>query len=520
MNQLMEQISGIWKGTSFVQRLTFFALFLGFIIGFLGVVYWIRKPDFELLYGNLDQMESSDIIGNLKENGIPYEIRDKGTAILVPSNIVYETRMNLAKKGLPKGDVGFELFEQMKFGLSDMAQKVNYRRALQGELTKTISNLEGVEWVRVQIVMPEPSLFINEEEPSTASVVIKARNNQRLSVSQISGITHLVSSSVEGLRPENVTITDSLGNLLSRTGDSTVSGLMMNQLDFKKNIEDYHVSKALSIVEKITGAGNSIVKVSADLDFKHLDEKQIAYDQDNKVPISQTITTQSAEMPQMMNVDKADQQLKSSKEAEETETTQYALSKTERSVSDHVVKIKRLTVAILVDGTYEDSETEEGKKKTKFIKRSDEELAQISAIVKQSIGIDETPPRNDKFEIQCVQFKGQKTDFIDESAFEQDKKREFILEVVKNSSLVIAVLAFLLFALKFLKKLLSHQTAYASYSPQELPQGGKDFSIEEASKKKANEQRLKLRDGIIKNAKEDPKTTGNLVRKWLREDDL
>ena len=105
MNQLLEQINAIWKGTSFIQRLTFFALFLGFIIGFLGVVYWIRKPDFELLYGNLDQMESSDIIGNLKENKIPYEIRDKGTTILVPSNIVYETRMNLAKNGLPKGEV-------------------------------------------------------------------------------------------------------------------------------------------------------------------------------------------------------------------------------------------------------------------------------------------------------------------------------------------------------------------------------------------------------------------------------
>ncbi len=519
MNQLLEQISNIWRGTSFIQRLTFFVLFLGFIIGFLGVVYWVQKPEFELLYANLDKMEAGQIVEDLKEKKIPYEIRDRGASIFVPSNMVYELRMSLAKNGMPKGDVGFELFEQMKFGLSDMAQKVNYRRALQGELTKTISNLEWVEWARVQIVIPEPSLFVDEEKPSTASVVIKANNNQRLRPSQISGITHLVSSSVEGLNPENVTITDSLGNLLSRTEDSTVSGMITNQLDLKKKIEDYHMSKALSVVEKMTGEGMAIVKVSAELDFKHVDEKQIEYDKDRKVPISQTITTQSAEMPQMLNVDKDDQQLKSSKETEETETTQYALSKTERAVSDHVVKIKKLSVAVLVDGTYEEVKTEEGEVKRNFIKRSDEELAQISAIVKQSIGIDEKPPRNDTFEIQCVQFKGEVPLFVDEAIIEKENNRAFILEVVKNSSLVVAVLAFLLFSLKTLKKLLSHKSPYATYSPNELPSGDHEFNLEEAGKKKLNEKRIQLRDGIIRSAKEDPRTTSNLVRKWMREDE-
>ncbi|MDR4505507.1 MAG: flagellar M-ring protein FliF [Candidatus Scalindua sp.] len=519
MNQLLEQVSSIWKGTSFVQRLTFFALFMGFISGFLGVVYWVRKPEFQLLYANLDQMEAGEIIEDLKEKNIPYEIRNRGGSIFVPSNMVYELRMNLAKNGMPKGDVGFELFEQMKFGLSDMAQKVNYRRALQGELTKTISNLEWVEWARVQIVIPEPSLFIEEEKPSTASVIIKAKKNQRLRSEQISGITHLVSSSVEGLNPEKVIITDSLGNLLSKIEDSTVSGMITNQLDLKKKIEDYHMSKALSVVEKMTGEGKSIVKISADLDFKHVDEKQIEYDQDRKVPISQTITTQLSEIPQMMNVDKGDQQLKNSKETEEKETTQYALSKTERAVSDHVVKIKRLTVAVLVDGTYEEVKTEDGVVKRNFIKRSDEELGQISAIVKQSIGIDEKPPRNDSFEIQCVQFKGDAPLFIDETLIEKENKRVFIVEIVKNSSLVIAVLAFLLFALKSLKKLLSNKSPYATYSPHELPGGEQEFSLEEAGRKKLKEKRIQLRDGIIRSAKEDPRTTSNLVRKWMKEDE-
>ncbi|MCP5002664.1 MAG: flagellar M-ring protein FliF [Planctomycetes bacterium] len=517
MNQLMEQIGGIWQGTSFIQRLTFFALFMGFIIGFLCVVYWVRKPDLELLYTNLDQMEAAEIIEELRDKDIPYEIGGRGASIYVPSNLVYELRMDLAKNGLPNGDVGFELFEQMKFGLSDLAQKVNYRRALQGELTKTISDLDGVEWVRVQIVVPEPSLFVDEKKPSTASVIIKASNNRSLSQSQISGIKHLVSSSVEGLKPENITITDSLGNLLSRTEDSTVTGMVTNQLDLKKKIEDYHMSKALSIIEKMTGEGKAIVKVSADLDFIHVDEKQILYDQEGKVPVNQVITTQSSEMPQMMSVDKDNRQLKSAKETEETETTQYALSKTERAVSDHVAKVKRLTVAVLVDGTYEETKTEEGEIKRNFIKRSDDELAQITAIVKQSIGIDEKPPRNDTFEIQCIQFKEHEPVFIDNAAIEKENKRAFILEIVKSSSLVIAVLAFLFFALKTLKKVLSQKPSYATYSPNELPSGEQEYSIDEAGRNKLNEKRIELRDGIIRSAKEDPRTTGNLVRKWMKE---
>ncbi|ODS30330.1 MAG: flagellar MS ring protein [Candidatus Scalindua rubra] len=513
----MEQMGNVWKGTSFGQRLIVIIVVMGFGFGFFTLTYWVREPEYGLLYGDLGQKEAAEIVGYLRDSNINYKIKDNGSTILAPSNMIYELRMNLAKNSMPRGDVGFELFDKIKFGMSDLAQRVNYRRALQGELSKTIAQLDGVEWARVQIVIPEPSLFVEDEKPSTASVILKMRKRNGLNDAQIAGISHLVSTSVEGLSTENITITDSMGNLLSNTGSSKLTGIVSNQLDLRRKIENYYASKATSLVEKITGPGKTIVKVSADLDFKHVDEKQIEYDQDNKVPINQTITSQSTEMPQAAGGGEGVGQL--SKESEETETTNYALSKVERAISEHVASIKRLTVAILVDGNYEEEEMEDGKINRKFIARPDEELNQIASIVKQSIGLDESPPRNDRFEIQCVQFQGQVPVFIDEEGVEKENKKEFILAIAKNSSLVIAVIAFLLFAMKALKRLLvSQQTGgYATYSQRELQDGYQTNKVDEALQTKADEKRIAIRDDIIETTKNDPRTTGNLVRKWLRE---
>jgi flagellar biosynthesis/type III secretory pathway M-ring protein FliF/YscJ len=180
---------------------------------------------------------------------------------------------------------------------------------------------------------------------------------------------------------------------------------------------------------------------------------------------------------------------------------------------------------VLVDGYYEEEETEEGKINRKFSKRPDEELNQIAAIVKQSIGLDESPPRNDKFEIQCVQFRGQVPVFVDEAGIAKEKKKEFILTIVKNSSLVVAVLAFLLFALKALKRLSVPRppVEYAAYAPppelQDSPGGPslrRKSSAETERDKSISEKRLLLKENILDNAKEDPRATSNLLKQWLR----
>ncbi|MCR4289877.1 MAG: flagellar M-ring protein FliF [Candidatus Scalindua sp.] len=521
MSQITDEFSNIWNGTSFGQRLIFIVVILGFIAGLLAVTYWVRTPDYGLLYSDLGQKEAAEVVSYLQDNNIGYKVKDNGSTILVPSNKIYEARMALAKDSLPRGEVGFELFDKVKFGMSDLAQKVNYRRAIQGELSKTISQLDGVEWAKVQIVIPEPSLFVGDKKPSTASVVLKMRKRNAINDSVLAGITHLVSTSVEGLSPENISITDSKGNLLSKTGDTKLSGVVSNQFDLSRKREDYFESQALSIIEKITGPGKAIVKVSVDLDFKSVDEKQIEYDQDKKVPVSQVITTQSTEMPGVANGDGAG---KTSKESEETETTQYALSKVERVVSEHEARIKRLTVAVLVDGNYVEEETEAGTVISKYVPRTEEELNQIAAIVKQAIGLNESAPRNDKFEIQSVKFQHSIPVFVDEQGVEKDDKKAFILSIARSSSLVIAVLAFLLFASRALKRMSSprqHVAAggYATYAAPAAIDNNTADGIELTRQSKVDEDRVTIREGIISNAQDDPRTTSNLVRKWLRESD-
>ncbi len=170
MSQVTDEFGNIWKGTSFGQRLIFIVVILAFIAGLLAVTHWVRQPDFGLLYSDLSQKEAAEVVSYLKDNDIRFKVKDNGSTVLVPSNKIYEARMALAKDSLPRGEVGFELFDKVKFGMSDLAQKVNYRRAIQGELSKTLSQLDGVEWAKVQIVIPEPSLFVGNEKPSTAFV--------------------------------------------------------------------------------------------------------------------------------------------------------------------------------------------------------------------------------------------------------------------------------------------------------------------------------------------------------------
>lgn len=512
MDQIVEQFGNIWKGTSFGQRLIFVVVILGFVVGLFTVTFWARTPNYGLLYGDMSRKDASEVIAYLRDNNITYKITDNGSTVLVPSNKIYEVRMALANADLPRGDVGFELFDKNQFGMSDLAQRVNYRRALQGELSKTITQLDGIRQAKVQIVIPESSLF--DKKPSTASVVLWTYKRNALDASKITGITHLVGTSVEGLNPENITITDNMGNLLSRTGDSKLSRIITNQFDLNRKVEDHYTSKAMSIIEKMTGPGRAKVKVSVSLDFNHVDERHIEYDQDKRVPRNQVVTTQSMEVPHEVNNGDGG---RFSKEKKETETTVYELSRVERNVSENEARIKRLTVAILVDGMYEKVKGEDGEMHTKYVPRTDEELNKIAAVVKQAIGFDESPPRNDKLEIQSIEFQRDLLNFIDEEGIEKADKREFILSIARNASLGIAVLAFLWFAAMALKRILVTTGGYARYPALPELEDGQSDKTEEARLNKPYVKGVETRDSIIESIKSNPKTTSSLVRKWLKE---
>lgn len=533
LKNIMNQFGNIWNEISFSHKFIMIMMTLGFVGGIIGVTHWARKPDFGMLYGELNPKESGEILDFIKEENIPYQISGSGSTILIPSDKIHEIRLRLAGKGLPHEESGYELLDKVGFGTSDFVQRVNYRRAIQGELAKTVRHLDYVEWAQVHIAMPEASLFVEDEKPPTASVILKlkAKSGGALKPEQVASITHLVSSSVEGLKPENVTISDTRGNLLSKKeSPSSNAGVSNDQLEVKKKIEDYYVAKAQDLLERIVGAGKSVVRVSADLDFKHVDEKLVEYDPERRVPKVQTVTTRvsggapfsGGGVPGMqanLNLSQSGIiQSVGSSEEEETAQTQYELSKTERIIANHGANLKKLSVAVLVDGMYEEQKSEDGKIQKVYIPRSKDDLARISGLVKQAIGIDESGNRNDGFEIQNVQFYEPSYE-QEEVSIKKEQQKEFMLKMAKNGSLAITVLVFLMFIMRSLKKL-KKTNMIESKDRQRQPQtANTNLSVDEEDTKKTDDAKhVLLREQVIKNIRKDPSMTANSLKKWMSPD--
>ncbi|PIU26027.1 flagellar basal-body MS-ring/collar protein FliF, partial [Candidatus Aquicultor secundus] len=204
-----------WQKLEVNQKMIILITVILFVVALGSLIYWVSRPSYSVLFSNLSPEDASSIVTKLQEKKIPYQLSGTQT-IQVPSDQVYETRIELAGAGLPQGGtVGFEIFDQSNFGLSEFTQKVNYRRALEGELGRTISQIDEIGGARVHIVIPEPSLYTDKENPATASVIIKPKPGVKISDGQVQGIVNLISKSVEGLKTENITVVDTSGNVLN-----------------------------------------------------------------------------------------------------------------------------------------------------------------------------------------------------------------------------------------------------------------------------------------------------------------
>ena len=216
LNEAGGQIKNLMASLSPAKKITLAVLIISTVAGFIMLMTWTGRLEYRSLYSGLAPEDAGEILTYLKAQKIPYRISENGTGIQVPHDKVHESRMALASQGMPQGGgIGFEVFDNTKLGMTEFVQNVNYQRALQGELSRTINRIAEVESSRVHIVMPAKSLFIEQEEPATASVVLKLRRGKWLTGDQVQSVVHLVSSSVSRLKPENVTVVDTSGKLLA-----------------------------------------------------------------------------------------------------------------------------------------------------------------------------------------------------------------------------------------------------------------------------------------------------------------
>lgn len=281
IKQLKQDLTRIWTGLSQVQRIVFGAVAVASVAAIVLLVLWAQTPEWSPLFTNMEEQDAGQVIEKLKEAKVPYQV--SGTAILVPKSKVHELRLEMAAKGLPQGGtVGFELFDKNQFGMTDALQKLNYQRALQGELVRTIQSLEGIETARVHLVIPEKDLFSDSAEEPSAAVVVKLRAGAKLKAEQVKTVAHLVARSVEGLRVGNVVITDVDGRNYSDEVGGNEDGMAspemtLSQMEVKKQVESGLRKNLQATLDRVLGPNNSVVTVAADLDFSQVETNEETY---------------------------------------------------------------------------------------------------------------------------------------------------------------------------------------------------------------------------------------------------
>ena len=398
------QFAALWRQLGLNQRVSLTLTTAAVLAGVISLVVWSHRPRMQLLYGRLSPKDAAEVVSAVQAQGVSYEIGAGGTAVYVAADKVYPLRMDLAAKGLPGGDgIGYEIFDKSNFGVSDFVQHTNYLRAIQGELSRTIGQLNGIRAARVMVVMPENKLLLGDSKTRpTASVFVDA-GATGLSTESVNSIRFLVANSVEGMRVDDVAVVDSMGNVLSeklRDGDSAL-GSATGQMRLRKNLEDYFSTKVETMLARVVGPGNAVVRVSADVSTDSSTTTQEKYDPDGQVVKNQTTTEESnlgsegkpagnatgvtSNTPTKSAPADGGNDANGVKKTEETRksTTQtYEVSRATTNTTKNPGDIRRLTAAVFValrmTGTGDAAKPEP---------RSPEELKSLRTMVANALGI-------------------------------------------------------------------------------------------------------------------------------------
>ncbi len=395
----INQAKEFWQRLRPAQKLTIAVAVVG-AIGILTTVVAVSSSEpMAVLFRDLDPKDAGALVDKLKEQAVPYELGEGGTTIRVPESRVYELRLAMAREGLPSSStVGYEIFDRTNLGMSDFVQRLNHKRALEGELQKTIASFDEVQKVRVMIALPEKALFEKDQKKPTASVLLHLKSGRSLSRLNIEGIQNLVASSVEGLSPADVTIVDQHGQVLSQAPreTSTIAGLTATQYEQQQKVENYLTTRVQSLLDGVLGPGNSVVRVSAELDFTQREQTRENYDPDGQVVRSEERIAEARRSQDSLDYPAVNSESNATKVR-----TNYEISRTVERIVGGVGTIKRISASVLVNGITKVID-QDGKKVVQYAPRSQEELQKLTQIVRNAIGYD--PERNDQVSVVNLPF--------------------------------------------------------------------------------------------------------------------
>ena len=533
-----------------MARLAAMVLVSVLLLGFFGLlIFRATSPQMAPLYTGLTFEDSSAIVSSLQSSGTPYEIRGEGDTILVPRDQITSIRMNLASNGLPNaGQVGYEIFDnQSTLGATSFVQDVNLVRATEGELARTISSLARVTSARVHLVLPKRELFRRERADPTASITLGVRGT--LSNSEINAIQHLVSSAIQGMNPSNVSIIDSSGRLLAAGNGTGEESVAASDMDERSTAMENRLRTRLEeLLSNVVGAGRVRVQVSADLEFNRMTQSSETYDPEGQVVRS----SQTRELANSSNgasdggavtvgnelpgatANNGTAQGASDTSSTTEETINYEISKSTQTQIIEAGAIKRLSVAVLVDGVY----TTDANGASTYAPRTEEELARIDALVRSAMGFN--AERGDQVEIANLQF-AERPDIAaigTEGPGLFDFTRDDLMSGAEMLVTLIISIALMLFVMRPLIKrvlepeaplpLTSEQAVNSEMSPEMAlgaagagadadgspPAIGADLMGEAKSQGEAQSRTLNQVGELIE---EHPKQASVIVRDWLNE---
>ena len=467
---LFTQLATLYEKLSKQQKIIIGAAIVGIVAFLIFLVVYTnnakKRDAYAVLFESLSNADASKVVEQLEKENIPYKIGDNNT-IRVPRNIVYKERIKIASLGIPKDSgVGFELFDKQEFGATKFDQNVKYQRALEGELSRTISALDPIESASVSLAIPKESLFIAKQVDPTASVMIKLKEGRTLSFKQIRGIKNLVAAAVARLKNENVTLIDSDGEILGDNDEAArMSELSLTQLKYKNKEEKKLQQKIIEVIAPFVGGKKKVVaQVTIDYDFSVKNITSEKYDPENVVRSEQTLEEKRegfspkevggvpGTVSNIGPVEGLKENQTKEKYEKTTGTTNYEVGKTVSVIKGEFAKIKRITAAVLVDGKYKDKLDKDGNptEELEYEPLSQSDLDALKSLVSRAIGID--PARGDEVSVQNLQFKQDKPD---ESAEQVGKIMRFAQTYIAPFSDLIKYVIVLLILFVLYKKVIT-----------------------------------------------------------------
>jgi len=438
MPPFLQQIRMFLQQFSTAQRVVLFTILIGVVSALITLGLWANRPEYALLYGDLTPEDASEMVNTLTDEGVPYRLGAGGTAIYIPSGQVTDYRLTFAAQGLTTGSVtGYELFDEQRMGMTTFMQRVNYQRALEGELTHTLTQMDEVRAARVHLVIPEKKFF-EEGEESSASIVLHLRPGAYLRPRQIHGIASLVANSVPGLLPEYVSIVDATGKLLSEViVQEKEAAIGSRNWDIRRSVEGALQAKAQGLINDVLGPGRSRVKVSADLNFEQYERTRQFFG-----------TEEAAVLSEETNVERFTGTDTSNRVIEQT-VTNYELDKTVEHFIASTGDVRRLTIAVLVDGNYTIETGPDGEELPVYQPRLQGELDQIEILVSSALGLDLA--RGDVISVENLQFD-RKDELAELASIRSLESQAYWQDLLKNGGIAVAIVISLWILLRILRK--------------------------------------------------------------------